>query len=125
MKTTVSKNDFTRAFQDMNRSSNFTGAGLDALFDYLEELEEDTGEEMELDVIALCCEYSEYANVQEFVANFDDSYIEWETEPEDADEEEGTEAVEGVIDYEGTLDNIRNKTTVIDIDGESFIIQDF
>ena len=125
MKTTVSSYDFERAFIDCNRENNFSYAGKKALFDYLEEYEEETGEEIELDVIALCCEYTEYENVEEFVKNYDDSYIVWETEPEEAYEEEGTEAIEGEIDYEATIDKIREYTQVIDIDGSSFIIQDF
>lgn len=59
MKTTVSRYDFERAFAAADRKENFTYEGLDLLFDYLEEYEENTGEEIELDVIALCCEYSE------------------------------------------------------------------
>lgn len=125
MKTTVNNYQFRRAFDEMDRTTNFSYDGLNALFDYLEEYEESTGEEIELDVIALCCDYTEYANVQEFVAAYDDSYIVWDVEPEEADEEEGTEAVVGEIDYEATLDRIRDNTTVIDIDGESFIIQNF
>ena len=125
MKTTVNNYGFHRAFETMNRTTNFSYDGLNALFDYLEEYEESTGEEIELDVIALCCDFTEYANVQEFAAAYDDSYIVWDVEPEEADEEEGTEAVEGEIDYEATLDRIREETTVIDIDGGSFIIQNF
>lgn len=113
MKKSISKYDFERAFIDMGRENNFSYAGRNALFDYLEEYEESTGEEIELDVIALCCEFTEYENVAEFVAAYDDSYVMWE------DEETGE------IDYEATLDNIRDRTTVIDIDGESFIVQDF
>lgn len=109
----------------MNRTTNFSYAGLNALFDYLAEYEEDTGEELELDVIALCCDFTEYANVQEFAAAYDARYLVWDVEPEEADEEEGTEAVEGEIDYGATLDRIREETTVIDIDGGSFIIQNF
>ena len=123
MKTTVSSYDFERAFIDCNRENSFSYAGKKALFDYLEEYEEETGEEIELDVIALCCEYTEYENVEEFIQAYDDSYIVWETEPEEADEE--NEAIEGVIDYEATIDKIRDYTQVIDIDGSSFIIQDF
>jgi len=37
----------------MNRKTNFSYEGLEILFEYLEELEESTGEEIELDVIAL------------------------------------------------------------------------
>lgn len=58
MKKTVDYNDFHRAFTDYNRLNNFP-TGLRALFDYLERYEVDTDEEIELDVIALCCDYSE------------------------------------------------------------------
>ncbi len=125
MKTTVYFNDFERAFTDAGRDSAFSYEGKRALFDYLEEYEEDTGEEIELDVVALCCEFTEYSDVQEFAAAHSDDYIVWETEPEEADEEEGIESTDGEIDYEATLDKIRDSTQVIDVDGESFIIQDF
>lgn len=59
MKTTVSKHDFRKAFEDYNRQDNFSYEGLDALFDYLENYEEETDSEIELDVIALCCEFME------------------------------------------------------------------
>ena len=62
MKTTVTFSAFSDAFRIM-RADNFSYAALQALFDYLvdylEEMEADTGEEIELDVIALCCDYSE------------------------------------------------------------------
>ena len=59
MKQTVNFNDFRDAFRAFDRMENFSYEGMQALFDYLEQLEEDTGEEIELDVIALCCDYSE------------------------------------------------------------------
>ncbi len=59
MKTTVSKYDFERAFADAGRKDQFSYEGLAVLFDYLEELEANTGQELELDVIALCCDYYE------------------------------------------------------------------
>jgi len=58
MKTTVSCYDFHRAFEQM-RPNNFTYAALDVLFEYFEEYEEETGEEIELDVIAICCDYTQ------------------------------------------------------------------
>ena len=86
------------AFQNMNREDNFTYTGLSALFDYLEECEDSTGEELELDVIALCCDFTEYEDLAEFQNNY------------------GAE-------YE-TMDDI--DTTVIDVPGsDSFIIQNF
>jgi hypothetical protein len=41
------------------RPNNFTYEGLTLLHDYLEQYEEETGEELEIDVIALCCDFSE------------------------------------------------------------------
>jgi hypothetical protein len=59
MKTTVSLHDFRDAFRQCHRASHFSYDGLEILFDYLEQYEEDTGEEIELDVIALCCDFAE------------------------------------------------------------------
>ncbi len=59
MKTTVSVYDFRDAFQRAGRQTHFSYDGLAILFDYLEEYEAGTGEEMELDVIALCCDFAE------------------------------------------------------------------
>ena len=97
MKTTVSKSDFRDAFRDYNREENFTYEGLGALYDYLTELEEDTGEEMELDVIAICCDFSEYEDLEEIQSEYSDI--------ED-------------------LDDLRDHTTVIEFDG-GIIIQAF
>lgn len=59
MKTTVSKHGFRQAFSDAGRSEQFNHEALDMLFEYFEQLENDTGEEIELDVVAICCEYAE------------------------------------------------------------------
>jgi hypothetical protein len=63
MKQNVTFNTFIDKFRDMGRGccegENFSYTGLQILFDYIEELEESTGEEIELDVIALCCDYEE------------------------------------------------------------------
>lgn len=59
MKTTVNFSAFVDAFRSMNRMDNFSHEGLEVLFNYLEQYEQDSGEEIELDVIALCCDYAE------------------------------------------------------------------
>jgi hypothetical protein len=58
MKQRVDYSIFESAFRDYNRLNNFP-EGLQALFEYLESYEDDTGSEIELDVVALCCDYSE------------------------------------------------------------------
>jgi len=50
---------FQDAFRHCDRQEQFTYTAQRALFEYLEQLEEDMGEKIELDVIALCCEYAE------------------------------------------------------------------
>ena len=70
MKSTVSMYDFERAFYNMGRKDSFSYGGKAALFNHLEELEEDTGEEIELDVIALCCEYSEFETALEAAGEY-------------------------------------------------------
>ena len=64
MKQSVNFTDFTKAFHDHGRGTQFTYEGLKALFEHLEDYEDDTGEEIELDVIALCCDYQEYENLE-------------------------------------------------------------
>lgn len=59
MKTTINLHQFREAFYRMDRKTNFSWEGLEVLFNGLEEYEEGTGEEIELDVIALCCDFSE------------------------------------------------------------------
>ena len=60
---------FREAFRLAGRMDQFSYEGLEALFDYLEELSEDTGEPIELDVVALCCEYYE-SSIDEIVDNY-------------------------------------------------------
>ena len=69
MKTTVSLEDFRYAFK-LARREDFSYHGLKELFNYLEEYEDSTGEEVELDVIALCCDFSE-DTWQEIAQNYD------------------------------------------------------
>lgn len=59
MKINVNFHRFQDAFTNYGRGNQFSYEALQQLFNYLEQLEEDTGEEIELDVIALCCEYTE------------------------------------------------------------------
>ena len=64
---TVTRNDFIEWFiKSKEREGQFTYEGLDALFDHLEEHEEDTGEQIKFDPIAICCEFTEYKSIKEY-----------------------------------------------------------
>jgi hypothetical protein len=69
MKTTVNQSAFIDAFHAYDRYDQFGYAALSSLFDYLEGLENDTGEELELDVIAICCDYS-VDTVEDIASNY-------------------------------------------------------
>jgi hypothetical protein len=58
MKQTIGLSQFQNAFEAI-RPNNFSYEGLEQLFDYFESWEADGNGEMELDVIAICCEYEE------------------------------------------------------------------
>jgi hypothetical protein len=62
---TVNEFMFRDAFQEI-RPDNFSYAGLGALFEGLEQYEDIQDEPIELDVIALCCDFTEYEHIGEF-----------------------------------------------------------
>lgn len=59
MKTTLKFSDFTKAFRDYGRENQFSFEGLSLIYDYITEYERESGEEVELDVIGICCDWSE------------------------------------------------------------------
>lgn len=56
---TIGKSKFIDAFSNMGRAEQFSYDALCAMFEYIESYEDDSGEQVELDVIALCCEWAE------------------------------------------------------------------
>ena len=64
MKETVTQSRFLQAFATL-RPNQFSRNALVALFDYLDQLEQDLGEETEFDPIGLCCEWTEYKDAFE------------------------------------------------------------
>jgi hypothetical protein len=66
----ISEYDFQDAFHSI-RPDNFSDEGLRLLFDWFTELEDGTGEQIELDVIAICCDYCE-STVKEIIDDYFD-----------------------------------------------------
>jgi hypothetical protein len=90
-------------------NAGWSYAGARALVEYMEQLEDDTGEEIECDAVALRCEYSEHESAREAAEDCG-----WEPD-EDADSEDAEEAA---------LEWLNNRTTVITFNG-GVIIQQF
>jgi hypothetical protein len=60
MKTIVSEFQFIEAFRLCGRESQFSVNARRALFAHLEDYEKSTCFELELDPIAVCCDFAEY-----------------------------------------------------------------
>ena len=100
MKQTLDLHGFINEFKNV-RADNFSYEGLTALYGYLTEFEEDTGQEFEFDPIAWCCEYTEYESLKDFQEQHDK------------------------FDFK-CVDDIREVTSVIEIDGsDRLIVQNF
>jgi hypothetical protein len=69
MKQTITESRFHEAFHNAGRADQFSRAARSALFEYLEGCEAG-GEEMELDVVAICCDFSEHANAIEWAKDY-------------------------------------------------------
>ena len=108
MKQTITESMFIDAFKAI-RPDNFTYAGLRAMFEWFEEMEDGTGEEIELDVIAICCDFSEYESATACVE---------ECGYKDCDYEEPENMEKTALEY------LHENTLVIEFGG-GIIIQDF
>jgi hypothetical protein len=94
MKTRVTVYDF---LDDDLLKDSFSYQGKVALFDYLEQLEDDLGYELEYDPIAIRCDFTEYSSLKEIKSTYDDIK---------------------------TIDDLYYYTSVIEFEG-GIIIQDF
>ncbi len=92
----VNRFRFHQLFKEYGREENFSQEGLDALYDFLE----DSFETLEIDIIAICCDFNEYQNLEEFYTDYDEE------------------------DF-STMDDIEAMTIVIPVNNEGFIIQAF
>jgi hypothetical protein len=102
MKTTVTESTFIRDFIAI-RPNQFSAPALRALFEYYREAEESTGEEMEFDPIAICCDWTEYASATEAAEAYG-----WEREESDDERE--------------ALQYLHDETTVLELSGGVLVL---
>ena len=71
MKQYVTENVFYNAFNNSyNYKDKFSFHGLKALFDYFENLEDDIGQEINFDMVAIACDYLEYESIDQYNEDF-------------------------------------------------------
>lgn len=80
-----------RLFRD--EYAGFSYEGAKALAEYLEQLEEDCGEEMEFDGVAIRCDYSEHASLQDWAADYFSGDWREEVGVEDCDGEDADDKI--------------------------------
>ena len=88
---TFNETDFVDEFKACNRQDNFSKEGLRILFESLEQLASDCGTNIEIDVIALCCEYDE-----DSIVNLISLY---DIDVTDCNDDEKIEVVEDYLQY--------------------------
>lgn len=108
----VSKSMFMDAFNRYGRKDQFSYNALSELYDYYESLGEDLGEEVELDVIAICCDWTEYDDeglVQDY------GYLEGRDDYDDEDDY-----------FDAILNELNRRTFVIEVGkGCNWLVQNF
>ena len=92
--------EFEARFREMNRGDEFSPEGFEALFEYLDNLSEELEEDIKLDVIALCCDFSERTrkDIEDEVREYEVKQELEEAETEEEKEEILNDAVEEWLD---------------------------
>ena len=86
-------------FQSDQYKDCFSYEGLEYLYNYLWDLSEDTGKDIDMDYVAFACEYAEYEDFKHFQEDYKDI---------------------------GNMEDLEQQTTVIKFNNNrSFIIQQF
>ena len=98
---------------------NFSYDGAKALFDYLETMSDETGEDIDYDPIAWCVEFSEYASALEASQEYDyDEVV-------DLEPHGSVDLVEvAALEEAQALEWLQDRTSVIEFDG-GVVITDF
>jgi hypothetical protein len=105
MKTIVSEYQFVDSFRACGRETQFSVPARRALFEHFENIEQWTDTDIELDPIAVCCEWAEYPSALAAAKDFGF--------------QEGIDSKE-----ESALEWLQNRTQVIEFEG-GLVIQQF
>lgn len=107
-------NDLYRMLEASGREDNFSRKGCEVIIDYFDEM----GEDVEADVVQLCCEYAEstYDELFDEVRHYIESFETWLEYNEDGDESDYEEYRDELM-----LEYLNNHTTVLGTFGNSVV----
>tara|TARA_R110000824_G_C14747289_1_gene628147 strand:- start:176 stop:529 length:354 start_codon:yes stop_codon:yes gene_type:complete len=113
MKQTINQTQFIDAFQSWDTyKDNFSYDGLVLLFDWLEELEEQSEFETELDVVGICCDFSELS-LEDVVKDYNIKHYDNIDLYTEMNEEERVEVVENYLSNETSFIGYTDKKTFV------------
>nr|BAR33225.1 hypothetical protein [uncultured Mediterranean phage uvMED] len=103
MYATIDKSDFLRFFRESSYSDQFTHEAKCAIWENFKELELDMDKELRLDIPHICAYYVEYDSIEELQEQYPDC-----------------KALDII-----SIEELKELTTVIPVDGERFVIRTF
>ena len=118
---TVTEHDFVSAFSN-HTYNTFSIEGLKSLFQHFEDVIEDTGEQIELDVVAMCGEYEEFENLDGFHARYGKALFSRKGNVTDDGTWVGNVLKPLDITHIRTIDDLQQVTTVIPVGNTGRII---
>jgi hypothetical protein len=102
MKSTIENaSQFRDQFERYGRGNQFSDEALGLLFDYFEDIDPD----MELDVIAICCEYAE-SSLSEVAASYNIDI----------------EGLEGEARIEAVVEHLENHTSIVGMVNDETVV---
>jgi hypothetical protein len=111
MKITLTESQFISQFMQV-RPNNFSRPALSALFDHLEEMEEMMDEEIEMDAVGLCCDWTEYGSALE-------AAVAYEFQPDALEVGKEVEAEEQALEF------LHRNTIALELGNGGVVIQNF
>ena len=118
MKITLNESQFLNNWPE-SRKDQFSYNALCAIFEHLTNYEESTGEELEFDPIAICCDYTEYSSAVDAAKEY--GY----EEAVDLEPHGSVDLLEvDELENKQALEWLQDRTQVIEFDG-GIVIQQF
>lgn len=112
----ISSSDLYHMACRMDRANSFGYKGWRAIGEYLEELSDGTGEDYEVDIAGICCDYSMAESTEDFW-NEHGKYS--SIDPEEWEEMDDDEKLEAIEEY------LQDNTSIVCCDDDCIIWQAF
>lgn len=99
-------------FKECGRENHFSYEGFQALYNYLDQYSDDIGEDFKVDVIAICCDFTEYESWEDLYNNYSYSYNNESETWEDVNQDDFKEWVQDrtqvieATDYKGNVTGV-------------------